>query len=74
MWRASATSSTTCRLPRAPRAPAFPEDRSRHPGAADQVRHRKNKGSRGGRPVGYDADQYKNRNVIDRPTQRAPPP
>jgi transposase len=36
------------------------------PEPADQAGHRKNKGSRGGRPVGYDAEDYKNRNVIER--------
>ena len=36
------------------------------PEPADQVSHRKNKGSRGGRPVGYDIEDYKNRNVIER--------
>lgn len=36
------------------------------PQPADQVRHRRNKGSRGGRPVSYDAADYKNRNVIER--------
>ena len=36
------------------------------PEPADQAGHRKNKGSRGGRPVGYDAVDYKNRNVIER--------
>ena len=33
---------------------------------ADQIGHRKNKGSRGGRPVNFDADDYKNRNVVER--------
>jgi transposase len=36
------------------------------PEPADQAGHRKNKGSRGGRPVGIDAHDYKNRNVIER--------
>lgn len=36
------------------------------PEPADQVAHRKHKGSRGGRPVGYDAEDYKNRNVVER--------
>lgn len=36
------------------------------PEPADQVGHRKNKGSRGGRPVGYDVEDYKNRNVVER--------
>lgn len=32
----------------------------------DQKRHRRRRGSRGGRPVGLDAADYKNRNVIER--------
>ena len=32
----------------------------------DQTGHRKRRGSRGGRPVGLDASDYKNRNVIER--------
>ena len=32
----------------------------------DQKGHRKRRGSRGGRPVGLDASDYKNRNVIER--------
>ncbi|WP_394278385.1 IS5 family transposase [Microbacterium sp.] len=32
----------------------------------DQKGHRKRRGSRGGRPVEHDADDYKNRNVIER--------
>lgn len=32
----------------------------------DQKGHRKRRGSRGGRPVGLDAVDYKNRNVIER--------
>ena len=36
------------------------------PEPADQAGHRKNKGSRGGRPVGYDAQDYKQRNVVER--------
>ena len=32
----------------------------------DQARHRKNKGSNGGRAVSYDAQDYKQRNVIER--------
>jgi transposase len=36
------------------------------PEPADQIGHRKNKGSRGGRPVGYDIEDYKNRNVVER--------
>lgn len=36
------------------------------PEPADQIGHRKNKGSRGGRPVSYDIEDYKNRNVVER--------
>jgi len=36
------------------------------PEPADQIGHRKRKGSRGGRPVSYDREHYKNRNVIER--------
>ena len=32
----------------------------------DQIGHRKNKGSRGGRPVRYDVEDYKQRNVVER--------
>ena len=33
---------------------------------SDQIRNRKNRGSRGGRPVSFDAHDYKNRNVVER--------
>ncbi len=36
------------------------------PEPSDQQGHRKRRGSRGGRPVGYDHDDYRNRNVIER--------
>lgn len=36
------------------------------PEPADQQGHRKRRGSRGGRPVGYDREDYRNRNVIER--------
>jgi len=36
------------------------------PEPAGQIGHRKNKGSRGGRPVAFDAHDYKNRNVVER--------
>lgn len=36
------------------------------PEPADQVAHRKNRGSRGGRPVGYDKSEYKGRNTVER--------
>jgi transposase len=32
----------------------------------DQVGHRRRRGSRGGRPVSFDRDQYKGRNVVER--------
>lgn len=36
------------------------------PEPADQIGHRVRKGSRGGRPVTYDKNLYKHRNVIER--------
>ncbi len=36
------------------------------PEPADQTRHRTNRGSRGGRPVTYDREDYKGRNTIER--------
>jgi len=36
------------------------------PEPSDQIRHRQNKGSGGGRPVDFDAVDYKNRNVVER--------
>jgi transposase len=36
------------------------------PEPADQIRHRKKRGTRGGRPVTFDAQDYKNRNVVER--------
>lgn len=36
------------------------------PEPSDQIRNRTNKGSRGGRPVQFDAGDYKNRNVVER--------
>ena len=36
------------------------------PEKADQQANRKNRGSHGGRPVGFDAEDYKNRNVVER--------
>jgi transposase len=36
------------------------------PEPSDQISHRRNKGSRGGRPVSYNAEDYKNRNVVER--------
>jgi transposase len=36
------------------------------PEPAEQAGHRKKRGSRGGRPVGYDVQDYKQRNVVER--------
>lgn len=36
------------------------------PEPADQIAHRQHRGRRGGRPVSYDIDDYKNRNVVER--------
>ena len=36
------------------------------PEPSDQVRHRKRRGSRGGRPPVFDADTYRGRNVVER--------
>jgi transposase len=36
------------------------------PEPADQIGHRKNRGSRGGRPVDFDVEDYKGRNVVER--------
>jgi transposase len=36
------------------------------PEPSDQAGHRKRRGSRGGRPVGYDIEDYKGRNVVER--------
>jgi len=36
------------------------------PAKADQAAHRRNKGSRGGRPIDHDTDLYKNRNTVER--------
>ena len=36
------------------------------PEPADQIGNRKRRGSQGGRPVYFDAEDYKNRNVIER--------
>ena len=40
------------------------------PEPADQARHRKRRGPRGGRPVSFDAQDYKQRNVIERAFNR----
>ena len=36
------------------------------PEPSDQIAHRKRRGSHGGRPPGFDAADYKGRNVIER--------
>ena len=36
------------------------------PEPSDQIAHRKRRGSRGGRPPAFDAEDYKHRNVIER--------
>ncbi|MGW0595211.1 IS5 family transposase [Streptosporangium sp. NPDC002607] len=36
------------------------------PEPADQAGHRRRRGSRGGRPVSHDSEDYKNRNVVER--------
>lgn len=49
--------------------------RARHlrtviPERSDQQRHRRNRGSAGGRPVDFDADTYRDRNVIERSSNK----
>lgn len=51
---------------RPPRAPVRTADHRSHPRARRPDRARKNRGSHGGRPVTFDAPDYKNRNVIER--------
>jgi transposase len=36
------------------------------PEPSDQIRHRKRRGSRGGRPPAFDAETYRGRNVVER--------
>jgi len=36
------------------------------PEPSDQIGHRQRRGSKGGRPVGYDPEVYKGRNVVER--------
>jgi transposase len=36
------------------------------PERLDQQRHRRNRGSRGGRPTGFDNERYKKRNTVER--------
>ncbi|GHB68685.1 hypothetical protein GCM10010347_43660 [Streptomyces cirratus] len=40
------------------------------PERLDQQRHRRNRGSRGGRPTGFDREQYKKRNTVERAINR----
>ena len=40
------------------------------PDRADQQQHRVNRGSRGGRPPGFDATAYRQRNVVERSFNR----
>ena len=40
------------------------------PERSDQIAHRKAKGSKGGRPPGFDSDTYKQRNTIERSFSR----
>ncbi|ARZ66713.1 transposase [Streptomyces albireticuli] len=35
-----------------------------------QRRHRQNRGSRGGRPIGFDSERYKKRNTVERAINR----
>jgi transposase len=36
----------------------------------DQQRHRQNRGSRGGRPSGFESERYKKRNTVERAINR----
>jgi transposase len=40
------------------------------PERLDQQRHRKKRGSRGGRPTGFDSERYKKRNTVERTINR----
>ncbi|MFC8193841.1 IS5 family transposase [Streptomyces sp. NPDC057298] len=40
------------------------------PERLDQQRHRRNRGSRGGRPTGFDSDRYKKRSTVERAINR----
>jgi hypothetical protein len=61
------TGTRRVRLTRHPRGPARAgASPALIPEPADQIGHRKNRGSRGGRPVDFDAEDYKGRNVIER--------
>ena len=45
---------------------AWSSGSSLRPQPSDQIAHRLRKGSRGGRPVNFDAHDYKHRNVVER--------
>jgi transposase len=40
------------------------------PERPDQQKHRRNRGSRGGRPTGFDSEHYKVRNTVERAVNR----
>ncbi|GGR10957.1 transposase [Streptomyces netropsis] len=40
------------------------------PERPDQKRHRQNRGSRGGRPTGFDREAYRKRNTVERAINR----
>jgi transposase len=40
------------------------------PERSDQQRHRRNRGANGGRPVAFDAETYRDRNVVERSYNR----
>jgi transposase len=40
------------------------------PERLDQRRHRQNRGSRGGRPTGFDSERYEKRNTVERAINR----
>jgi transposase len=52
--------------PRDPPPAAFPRHRRRHSSATRSAVARKRRGRSGGRPVSYDTEAYKHRNVVER--------
>ncbi|MYT76559.1 transposase [Streptomyces sp. SID8364] len=40
------------------------------PERLDQQRHQKNRGPRGGRPIGFDSERYKKRSTVERTVNR----
>ena len=52
-------------LARAPQSAALAASRPSSPSALIRPAHRRNRGSRGGRPVSYDVQDYKQCNVLD---------